>query len=72
MQVTTVGLDLAKNIFQVHGITEDGSVRSTSRSGGRNSCNFSRSLSLVSSGWRRVDQVTIGRGSFKSLAMKSG
>lgn len=26
MQVTTVGLDLAKNIFQVHGITEDGSV----------------------------------------------
>ena len=28
MQVTTVGLDLAKNIFQVHGITADGSVAS--------------------------------------------
>lgn len=26
MQVTTIGLDLAKNIFQVHGITEDGEV----------------------------------------------
>ncbi len=26
MQVTTVGLDLAKNIFQVHGITEDGTI----------------------------------------------
>jgi len=26
MQVTTVGLDLAKNIFQVHGIDEDGEV----------------------------------------------
>ena len=26
MHVTTVGLDLAKNIFQVHGITEDGTV----------------------------------------------
>jgi len=26
MQVTTIGLDLAKNIFQVHGITEDGTV----------------------------------------------
>ena len=26
MQVTTVGLDLAKNIFQVHGITAEGSV----------------------------------------------
>ncbi len=26
MQVTTIGLDLAKNIFQVHGVREDGSV----------------------------------------------
>jgi transposase len=26
MQVTTVGLDLAKNIFQVHGITKDGEI----------------------------------------------
>ena len=26
MQVTTIGLDLAKNIFQIHGIYEDGEV----------------------------------------------
>ena len=26
MQVTTVGVDLAKNVFQVHGITETGKV----------------------------------------------
>ncbi len=26
MQVATVGLDLAKDIFQVHGITNDGEV----------------------------------------------
>ena len=26
MQVTTIGLDLAKNIFQVHGITDDGEI----------------------------------------------
>jgi len=26
MQVTTIGLDIAKNIFQVHAITEDGTV----------------------------------------------
>mgnify|MGYP001823031934 FL=1 len=26
MQVTTIGLDLAKNVFQVHGITDDGEV----------------------------------------------
>nr|WP_246252330.1 hypothetical protein [Sulfitobacter algicola] len=26
MQVTTIGLDLAKNVFQVHGITREGTV----------------------------------------------
>ncbi len=26
MQVTTVGLDLAKNVFHIHGVTDDGSV----------------------------------------------
>ena len=26
MQVTTIGLDLAKNVFQVHGIDEHGEV----------------------------------------------
>ena len=26
MEVTTIGLDLARNIFQVHGITEDEEV----------------------------------------------
>lgn len=26
MQITTIGFDLAKNIFQVHGVKEDGSV----------------------------------------------
>ena len=32
MQVTTNGLDLAKNIFQAHGITDEGvSAKSSSR-----------------------------------------
>ena len=26
MRITTIGIDLAKNIFQVHGVTEDGRV----------------------------------------------
>lgn len=26
MQVTTIGLDLAKNVFQVHGVTNNGEV----------------------------------------------
>jgi transposase len=29
MQVTTMGLDLARNMFQVHGITEDGEIAFT-------------------------------------------
>lgn len=26
MQITTIGLDLAKNVFQVHGVRKDGSI----------------------------------------------
>ena len=26
MHITTIGLDIAKNIFQIHAITEDGTV----------------------------------------------
>jgi hypothetical protein len=26
MQVTTIGLDLAKNVFQVHGVTDNGEI----------------------------------------------
>ena len=26
MRITTIGIDLAKNIFQVHGVTEDGVI----------------------------------------------
>ncbi len=28
MEVTTIGLDLAKNVFQVHGVDDEGSPRS--------------------------------------------
>ena len=26
MEVTTIGLDLAKNVFQVHGVDDEGAV----------------------------------------------
>jgi hypothetical protein len=38
MQITTVGLDLAKSVFQVHGVNEHGKV----------ACAFQRSWTLVS------------------------
>ena len=34
MQVTPVGLDLAKNIFQIHGVMESGEVNRTVFAGG--------------------------------------
>ena len=72
MQVTTVGLDLAKNIFQVHGITADGTLRLKSHSGVHSSCSSSKSLIRVSSVWKPVDRATIGRVSSKNWAMKFG
>ena len=50
MHVTTVGLDLAKNVFQVHGITRDGTVA------------FSRSLrrAQMSSFFERLEPCLIG------------
>jgi hypothetical protein len=62
MQVTTVGLDLAKNIFQVHGIDNDGEVifnRALRRA-------QNHSLNDLSHAWsalRRVERATIGRAS---------
>ncbi len=29
MQITTVGIDLAKNVFQIHGVNEHGNDRCT-------------------------------------------
>jgi hypothetical protein len=71
MQVTTVGLDLAKNIFQVHGITADGTVAFNKSLRRAQLLQFSRPLSHVSSAWRPADPATTGRGNSGSWAMKS-
>lgn len=50
MQVTTIGLDLAKNVFHVHGVAQDGTV------------GFSRALrrSQVFSFFERLEPCLIG------------
>jgi hypothetical protein len=40
MQITTIGLDLAKSVFQVHGIDAAGQVWFASRFGGRKCWHF--------------------------------
>jgi len=62
MQSTTVGLDLAKNVFQVHGVSEDGTVafkRSLRRA--QMIAFFLRNLSPALLAWRRVGRVITGR-----------
>jgi hypothetical protein len=70
LQVTTIGVDLAKNIFQVHGITEDGTVvfnRSLRRA--QMLTFFLENSSPALSEWRLVDTVIIGHVSLASMAM---
>ena len=41
-EITTVGLDLAKHLFQVHAVDASGTVALRRRSGGRSFCCSSR------------------------------
>ena len=47
MQVTTIGLDLAKNVFQVHGVTDNGDVAFNRALRRAQVCRFLRNLSHV-------------------------
>ena len=47
MQITTIGLDLAKNVFQVHGMMRPARLWFASRFGGGRCCHFLPSCSLV-------------------------
>ena len=61
MQITTIGLDIAKNVFQVHGIdaAEKVVVRKQLRRG--QVLKFFASLPPAWSAWRLVPRRIIGR-----------
>ena len=63
MQITTIGLDIAKNVFQVHGIdaAEKVIVRKQLRRG--QIIAFSKLWRRAWSAWRPVPRRTIGRAS---------
>ena len=58
MQVTTIGINLAKNIFQVHGVDAGGAIVIRKRLG-RSKCAviFREPVSLV---WKHVRQPITG------------
>jgi transposase len=62
MHVTAIGLDLAKHVFQVHGVDLDGNVAIRRRLRRAYVIKFFASFRPVWSAWRRVQQLTIGRG----------
>jgi hypothetical protein len=62
MQVTTIGVDLAKNIFQVHGITESDEVAFNRPLRRAQVLPFFARLCLDAlSGWKPVRQAITGR-----------
>ena len=71
MQVTTVGLDLAKNIFQVYGVTDSGEVAFNRALRRSQVLAFFERLEPCLIRWRPVAQAITGHGNFSSSAMTS-
>lgn len=71
-QVSTIGLDLAKNVFQVHGIATDGTVVIRRRLRRAEVVPFSRVCRPVSSAWRPAQRRITGRGNSVNSATRSG
>jgi hypothetical protein len=61
--VTTVGLDLAKHVFQVHDIDASGRVIVAKRFGARTCWPSSRNCPSVLSVWKPAVRPIIGRAS---------
>ena len=71
-EITMIGLDLAKHVFQVHCIdAQDTTVLRKRLRRGQVLAFFSRIPRCVV-GWKRVRQRTTGRASWTRLAMRYG
>jgi len=72
MQITTIGLDIAKNVFQVHGIDGDEKVVVRKQLRRSQVMGFFGSWRLALLASRPVPQRIIGRASWRSSAMRCG
>ena len=68
MQVTTIGLDLAKQVFQVHGVDAEGLVALKRRLRRSEVVRFFSSLPTAWWALRQAQRRTIGRVSWPSSA----
>ena len=71
-EVITIGVDLAKSVFQVHGVDASGKPVIGASFGGARFWPSSRSCRLVWWGWRLVQARIIGRARFRKWAMRCG
>ncbi len=62
-EITTVGLDLAKHVFQVHGVDAEGTTVLRKQLRRSQVLAFFSRLPRCLVGWRRVRRRTTGRGS---------
>ena len=69
MQITTIGLDIAKNAFQVHGIDATDNV--VVRKQLRRSQVIAFFKAFAWSAWKPVPPRTIGHGNLRRSVMKS-
>ena len=72
MQITTIGLDIAKNVFQVHGIDAAENVIVRKRLRRSQVLVFFKALPRVSLAWRPAPRPIIGRASSRSLVTGCG
>src|SRR5262249_54472496 len=71
-EVTTIGLDLAKHVFQVHGIDAQGATVLRKRLRPGKCWRSSAEFHAVWLGWKRVQRRTTGRASSPRLGTRCG
>ena len=72
MQITTIGLDIAKNVFQVHEIDAAEKVVFGSNFGAAKYWGSSRRCRVALWAWRPARHLTIGHVNSRSLAIRCG
>lgn len=71
MKVTTIGLDLAKNVFQVHGVSDQGSVILVKRLRRRQMIGFFSKLQSCLIGMEACATAITGRAHWRRSGMRS-
>ena len=72
MQITTIGLDIAKNVFQVHGIDAPRRLSFGSNFGAVKCWRSSGRCRVALSAWKPARHPTIGLVNSRSLATRCG